>query len=191
MELAHISDEEFDSHYPLKIRKVSGTQWTPISVVKKAIAYLGVDEQSILDIGSGAGKFCLIAGALVNSKIIGIEKKESLVKLSQKLMVEFGLKNVSFIHGDIKELDFSQFDHFYFFNAFEENVNLNDRLDRDLTIDPEYHQIMIDWLNQKFDEAPKGTKIVTYCGDCREIPDSYSLVKSSNRGKLRFWVKRD
>jgi len=190
MELAHISDEEFDSHYPLRVQKVSGTQWTPISVAKKAIAYLGVDGESILDIGSGAGKFCLIAGSLGNSKIVGIEKKESLFKLSQKLTVEFGLKNVNFIHGDIKELDFSQFDHFYFFNAFEEHVNLKDQLDKEIMIDPEYYQSMIDWINQKFDDAPKGTKIVTYCGDCREIPESYSLVKSSNRGKLRFWVKR-
>ena len=190
MELAHISDEEFDSHYPLRVQKVSGTQWTPISVAKKAIAYLGVDGESILDIGSGAGKFCLIAGSLGNSKVIGIEKNKSLVKLSQKLMDEFGLKNVNFIHGDIKDLDFSQFDHFYFFNAFEEHVNLDDQLDKELMMDPEYYQSMIDWINQKFDDAPKGTKIVTYCGDCREIPESYSLVKSSNRGKLRFWVKR-
>ncbi|MFT7362938.1 MAG: hypothetical protein ACI9UV_001132, partial [Algoriphagus sp.] len=42
----------------------------------------------------------------------------------------------------------------------------------------------------RFDSAPLGTKIVTYCGECEEIPDSYRLVKSSNKGTLKFWSKR-
>lgn len=191
MDLAFISEEEFDSNYPVKIQQVSRTHWTPIAVTKKAMVFLGEEGKTILDIGSGSGKFCIMAGACSDSHVVGVELKENLVKLSKKLAIEFELYRVRFIHGDIQELDFSPFDHFYFFNSFEEHVNPKDQLDKGFILDPDYHKRLIQGLNLKFDAAPIGTRIVTYCGDCQEIPASYSLVKSSIKGKLKFWIKRD
>lgn len=188
--LKSMSDEEFDSIYPMKIRKVSGTHWTPVEVAKKAIAFLD-DEggKTVLDLGSGAGKFCLVAAANSHARIIGVEQRENLVQLSRKLALKYQLDQLTFIHEDLKNLDFGGYDSFYFFNSFEEYINQKDKLDRESRINFEQYQSYIDLIRLKFEGVAVGGRIVTYCGDSREIPESYDLVKSSNKGKLKFWRK--
>ncbi|SFB55288.1 class I SAM-dependent methyltransferase [Algoriphagus aquimarinus] len=190
MELREMKDEEFDSLYPVKIKKLSGTHWTPVDVAKKAMFFLcGAESKSILDLGSGAGKFCLIAAAHVDAKITGVEQRENLIQISRKLAVKFQLQNLEFIHDDLNNLDFGAFDAFYFFNSFEENINLKDKLDKENRVDLELYHSYIALLSEKFKRLPVGTRIVTYCGEATEIPASYLLIKSSNKDKLRFWEK--
>ncbi|REG90688.1 class I SAM-dependent methyltransferase [Algoriphagus antarcticus] len=190
MELKAITDEEFDALYPIKMKALSGTHWTPVDVAKNAIAFLSeVEGKSVLDLGSGAGKFCLIAAANSGAKITGVEQRENLVRLSRKLASKARLHNLDFICDDLKNLDFGRFDSFYFFNAFEENINLKDKLDKDNSINLEQFHTYIRLIREKFEELPKWTRIVTYCGDAAEIPESYLMIKSNNKGKLRFWEK--
>lgn len=189
MDLKNIKDEVFDSLYPIGLRKYSNTHWTPVEIARKAILYLGENGKSVLDIGSGAGKFCLIAAGNSQSKITGIEKRENLVQISKKLTSNFGLNNLTFIQDDFTNVDFSAFDNFYFFNSFEENINLKDQIGEPQSVDLIQYQKYIDLLYSRFEEAPFGTKVVTYCGECAEIPDHYTLKKSTNKGKLKFWQK--
>ncbi len=190
MELREMKDEEFDALYPIKIRKLSSTHWTPVDVAKKAVEFLcGSEGKSILDLGSGTGKFCLIAAANVEIKITGVEQRENLVQISRKLAAKFHLQNLNFIHDDLNNLDFSNYDAFYFFNAFEENINLTDKLDKDNRINLELYHSLVTVIRDKFEGLPIGTRIVTYCGDATEIPADYLLIKSSNKGKLRYWEK--
>ncbi len=191
MDFSAITDKEFDSLYPQKIKTLSSTHWTPVDVAKKAIAFLGTEGMSVLDIGSGAGKFCLIAAANSTSKITGVEKREHLVQISKKLALTYQLENLTFIHDDVMSIDFGTYSNFYFFNAFEENINLKDSQDKETEINFDQYHLYIQLIKERFDGAPLGTKIVTYCGDCAEIPDSYVLVKSANKGKLKFWWKRE
>lgn len=192
MTLVNIKDEEFDALYPVKIRMLSGTHWTPVDVAKKAIAFLDQEGGSaVLDLGSGAGKFCLVAAANSNAIITGVEQRENLVQVSRKLAVKYQLHQVDFIHGDLKNLDFTKYKAFYFFNSFEENINIKDKLDKDNSINFEQYHTYTKLLRDKFEAADSGTRIVTYCGDAAEIPENYLLVKSSNKGKLRFWEKKD
>jgi SAM-dependent methyltransferase len=185
-----MADEEFDSLYPMKIKKLSTTHWTPIEVAKKAIAFLDQEGgRAVLDLGSGAGKFCLVAAANSEARITGVEQRENLVQLSRKLALKFQMQQVDFIHGDLKNIDFTSFDAFYFFNAFEENINLKDKLDKDNSINFDQYHTYIELIREKFEDANRGTRIVTYCGDASEIPESYQLLKSSNKGKLKFWEK--
>lgn len=188
--LKEIGDEEFDSFYPMKIKMLSSTHWTPVEVAKKAIAFLDQKgESSVLDLGSGAGKFCIIAAANSKARVTGVEQRGNLVQISRKLAEKYQLDQVKFIHGDLKDLDFSSYNAFYFFNSFEENINLKDKLDKENRIDLEQYRNYIDLIRSKFEEAAVGTRIVTYCGEAPEIPESYRLVKSSNKGKLKFWEK--
>ncbi|MEB2782649.1 class I SAM-dependent methyltransferase [Algoriphagus sp. C2-6-M1] len=192
MALRDMMDEEFDALYPVKIKKLSGTHWTPVDVARKAIAFLDQEGgRTVLDLGSGAGKFCLVAAANSKAILTGVEQRENLVRLSRKLAVKYQLQHVDFIHGDLKNLDFRRYDAFYFFNAFEENINLKDKLDKEGSINFEQYHRYIKLIREKFEEAAAGTRIVTYCGDAAEIPESYLLVKSSNKGKLKFWEKRE
>jgi SAM-dependent methyltransferase len=189
--LKNITDEEFDSFYPMKMRKLSATHWTPVAVARKAAEFLvkGVDTK-VLDIGSGAGKFCVLAANFTSAQITGVERRENLVLLSRKLAMRQEVKNVNFVHADIKDIDFKAYDSFYFFNAFEENINLTDKLDSSDSIDSEQYRHYCQLLHDRFDEARIGTRVVTYCGEGKEIPDSFTLVRQTNKGKLLFWEKR-
>lgn len=190
MELMRLRDDEFDSLYPVKIKKVSGTHWTPVDVAKNAIGFLNeTGKQVVLDLGSGAGKFCLVAAAYSDAIITGVEQRENLVQLSRKLAAKYRVLNVNFIHDDLQNLDFGSYNAFYFFNSFEENINLADKLDKDDQINLDTYNTYIILIRDKLADLPKLTRIVTYCGEAKEIPDCYRLVKSGSKGKLRFWEK--
>jgi len=191
MLLRSYSDREFDAPFPLKMRKLSSTHWTPVGIAKKAISFLeSAGCKSVLDLGSGLGKFCLIAADSAGIKISGIEQRENLVQLARKIAVNHQLSNLEFIHGDLISLDFRDFDGFYFFNSFEENINSKDSLDRQSNINSIQYEQYVLALRAKFDVLPIHTKIVTYCGEAAEIPESYRMVQQSHKGKLRFWEKQ-
>jgi len=190
MELKILKDEEFDLLYPIKMKKLSGTHWTPVDVAKKAIAFLNdKGGRRVLDLGSGAGKFCLVSATNSNAKITGVEQRENLVQLSRKLAAKHQVQNVDFIHDDLKDIEFMKYDAFYFFNSFEENINLTDKLDKDNKIDLEQYHKYISIIREKFERLPSCTRIVTYCGTAMEIPESYRLVKATHKSKLKFWEK--
>lgn len=191
MVLGFYSDKDFDALYPLKMRKLSGTHWTPVGIARKAISFFENSGcKSVLDLGSGVGKFCLIAADSSSIRISGIEQRENLVQLARKIAVNHQLSNLEFIHGNLISLDLSDFDGFYFFNSFEENINSKDSLDRKNTLSSIQHENYIKALREKFDALPTKTRIVTYCGEASEIPESYRLVQQSHKGKLRFWEKQ-
>jgi 2-polyprenyl-3-methyl-5-hydroxy-6-metoxy-1,4-benzoquinol methylase len=67
-----VSDESFNEIYPESIRKFCGRHWTPVAVAKMAAAYLADQPGArILDIGSGAGKFCMV-GVFVRRRLVYI-----------------------------------------------------------------------------------------------------------------------
>jgi len=90
-----VEDHFFNTLYPLRIKKLSECHWTPVEVAKLAADYL-VDKPNckVLDIGSGAGKFCLIGAASTKGRFYGVEQREGLVKLSQRIAIMHNLKDV-------------------------------------------------------------------------------------------------
>ena len=59
-----IEDDEFDEIYPEEIRPMAFTHFTPVEMAIKAAKYLVQKSGTkVLDIGSGAGKFCMIGSA--------------------------------------------------------------------------------------------------------------------------------
>jgi hypothetical protein len=53
------NDQSFDRFLPEPLRLVSPEYWTPLAVVKRAADWLeAVRIRTVVDIGSGAGKFC-------------------------------------------------------------------------------------------------------------------------------------
>jgi SAM-dependent methyltransferase len=190
MDLSKLSDREFDALYPLKLKKLSSTHWTPVAIARKAIEFLEEKPGTkVLDLGSGAGKFCLVAASCSQAQITGVEQRENLVRLSREMAAQHHLQ-VKFIHSNIMDIDFKGYDAFYFFNSFEENIDLRDKLEAENTTDEDLYLEYCRFLHSQFELAPVGTRIATYCGNLYEIPDSYTLLKSSNRGKLNFWEKR-
>lgn len=185
-------DDHFDNLYPQRIQKISAKHWTPIHVAKAAAGFLAAEKGSrILDIGSGIGKFCLI-GAKGNPEnhFYGVEQRTTLIHLAEKVKKQMAIENTTFITGNFTQLDLHQFEHFYFYNSFYENLvdaeyHIDESIDYSLSLYLYYTQ----YLKTALEEKPAGTRLVTYHGFKEIVPQGYRLVESHSNLLLRCWIK--
>ncbi|MBZ5857091.1 methyltransferase domain-containing protein [Flavihumibacter profundi] len=185
------SEAQFNSLYPEDIRLMSRRQWTPLLVAKKAAAFLRTGPGiKILDIGSGVGKFCL-AAAYYNPDVafIGIEQRSYLTDHANCALEKLALKNVSFINGNFTELNFKDYQHFYFYNSFYENIAEKEQIDQDIPCSTALFEHYSHCLYKQLKEAKKGTRLVTYHSVETEIPEEYHIVQSEINDYLKFWIK--
>lgn len=185
------TDTVFNRLYPQFIRKHDGKHWTPLYVVRKAVDFLAADNgMRILDIGSGVGKFCLGAAYYKpDAFYVGIEQRKYLTQLAENARTALKLDNVSFIEGNFTQLDFRNYDHFYFFNAFYENLFGTEKIDHSI----DYSTALFDYYNHylytQLELKPAGTKLATFHSLEYEVPPSYHVVGSEFDDLLRFWIK--
>jgi hypothetical protein len=85
-------DAAFDRFLPASLRDLSPQHWTPLPVVKRASEWLdSLGIRRVVDIGAGAGKFC-VAGALFSGcRFIGLEHRPSRVESARTLARLFGV----------------------------------------------------------------------------------------------------
>lgn len=185
-----VNDDRFDTIYPPPVRVAAEFHFTPVDVAKCASqALVERTGTKVLDIGSGAGKFCLVGAACTNGHFTGVEQREGLCLLSNQLAERYGLTNVSFLHSNIREIGFEGFDAFYFFNAFYENVSQTNPIDCSVKLDKWlYHEYSL-VVREKLDAMPPGTKLVTYFSYSDEVPDSYQVQLTRYDGYLKIWKK--
>ena len=144
----------------------------------------------VLDIGSGIGKFCLAAAWWIPTAFFtGVEQRKELVAHANTARAILGLKNTAFIHGNFTRLDFDQYDHFYFYNAFYENLVDTDKIDDNIAYSPELFNYYNRYLYKKLDKRPTGTRLVTFHSLEEEIPPAYRLVEAQLGTSLKFWIK--
>lgn len=185
------SDLIFNSLYPKPIQEVAEKHWTPVNVAKKAAAFLAISpEVKVLDIGSGSGKFCLIAAnEHPLTSFYGVEQRENLVDLSAGLARELRLENVFFICDNICNIDFEKYDHFYFYNSFYENVPGTQKIDSTIKYSEELYNYYNRYLYRQLKKKPEGTRLVTYHSFGSEIPAGYEVVNTDYNEFLKFWIK--
>jgi SAM-dependent methyltransferase len=185
------SDAMLEQLYPRDIRELSKRHWTPLGVARKAAHFLALENNArILDIGSGAGKFCL-AAAFYRPKAFyyGVEQRISLVYKAETARQILRLENVSFLHGNFTKLDFRNYDHFYFYNAFYENLVGTDKIDNSIVYSGELYNYYTRYLYQQLEQKPAGTRLATYHSMEDEIPPGYHVVGSEFDNLLKFWIK--
>lgn len=185
------SESQFHLLYPASLHLLARNHWTPLLVARKAADFLAAEKGSrILDIGSGIGKFCLAAAHYKpNCLFIGVEQREDLVTYAETAKEITGLKNVSFIHGNITGVDFDNYDHFYFYNSFYENLvtaeKIDDRVSYSIELYNQYSRVLYKQLERK----REGTRVVTYHGMNDILPPGYLEAGNDINGLLKFWVK--
>ncbi|MFD2915664.1 methyltransferase domain-containing protein [Psychroserpens luteus] len=186
-----INDHLFNTLYPLRIKKLSERHWTSVEVAKLAADYL-VDKPNckVLDIGSGAGKFCLIGASTTKGRFYGVEQRDSLVKLSQKIAKTNNVNNVEFIHSNITQISFSDYNAFYFYNPFYENIDDSLLIDNKVIIDEKLYFSYSEYVENQLKNTPVGTRLVTYWSMWSEIPEGFDLEFTAYNGKLNFWEKK-
>lgn len=185
------TDIVFNRLYPVPMQNLSARHWTPLPVVRRAAAFLSVKKNvRILDIGSGIGKFCL-AGACLKpgTMFFGVEQRENLVEYALAAKKELEVSNAVFIHGNFTQVDFRQYDHFYFFNSFYENLTESDTIDDNIAYSPELFTYYNRYLYRQLEKKPAGTRLVTFHSMEEEIPHSYQNVGAEMENLLKYWVK--
>ncbi|MEN5436696.1 methyltransferase domain-containing protein [Sphingobacterium faecium] len=185
-----VEDSAFDDLYPTNIKILGQRHWTPVDVAKKAAKYLVQHpKDKILDIGAGAGKFCLVGAACTEGMFYGVEQRESLVEISNGIAQKHQIDNVEFIHANINQISFSDYDAFYFYNSFYENIDTTCPIDHSILPNQELYHIYTEYLRQQLKQLPIGTRIVSYWSGWDEIPTSFDLEQTACRGLLNFWKK--
>lgn len=185
------TDLQTDALYPEPIQLLAGRHWTPLNITQMVVEFLATHPGvKVLDIGSGVGKFCL-AGAYYKpyASFFGVEQRKRLVVHAETAKEVLGLQNVHFIHSNITQLDFKQYDHFYFFNSFYENLMIIDKIDDAVTHSPHLYSYYHHELYKKLEQMPAGTRIATF--HCLEdkMPAGYLQVDAKVGALLKFWMK--
>lgn len=186
-----VEDECFDQIYPPKVRELSWRHWTPVSVAVEAAKLLAKGSQTrILDIGCGPGKFCLVAAAITNASVTGIEQRGDLVAIARRTAFKHGLTNVDIIHGNVTDLQFAGFDAFYLFNPFEENMFPPQKIDSAVPLSTTLYERYVRYVADQLGQKPIGTRVVTYAGSDLEVPAYYDCQQRLFACDLKLWIKR-
>lgn len=173
------------------MRRLASQHWTPLHVVKLVTDYL-VDrpEARILDIGSGIGKFCLSAAYYQPGAFFyGVEQRSNLVECAQAAQRRLDLNNVQFYHGNFTRLNLSNYNHFYFFNPFYENLNNTDKIDDTIAFSAELYHYYNRYLYKQLEYMPTGTRLATFHSLGNEIPPAFQLADAHMDDMLKFWIK--
>ncbi|MCA9677060.1 MAG: methyltransferase domain-containing protein [Kofleriaceae bacterium] len=193
---AWADDDHFDRLLPPRWRAKSGVHFTPVDIARRA-AELLVDRPGlrILDVGSGVGKFCLAAAQLApEASFVGIEQRPHLVRIAQGLARRLRIRNVTFSCGDAFATDWSQFDGFYLFNPFAEQLGGGaPMLDRTIERSTDTFLHDIHAVRGLLADLELGTRVVTYHGFGASPPPGYQREADEPAGsdRLELWVKVD
>lgn len=184
-------DEKFNKLYPLNVQNLANKHWTPLKVAKYVAEFLvAEDGAKVLDIGSGAGKFCLAAAHFKpNGLFYGIEQRKDLLDTAIEASYALDLDNVTFLHGNFTQLNFTEFDHFYFYNSFYENIEGTAKIDYKIQHSLSLYNYYNSYLFNQLEKMPLGTRVATYHTWENQMPPGYYIVKTQFDKLLKFWIK--
>ncbi|MDB5091707.1 MAG: Methyltransferase protein [Mucilaginibacter sp.] len=185
-----VNDAAFDWMYPEHFQLLSLKHWTPLTIARKAAEFLMEPGARVLDIGSGIGKFCLTgAYYFPETYFYGVEQRLDLIHLAQDAKEYTQLTNANFIHANVTQVNFKEFDHFYFYNSFYENIDGINQIDDTIELSANLYTYYTQYLFTALNEKPPGTRLVTYHSLEQEIPPDYRLADASHNTLLKMWIK--
>lgn len=187
-------DEVFDDHLPRKMQIQSSVHFTPVSVARHAARLLAPHPgMRVLDVGAGPGKFCVIAASEVpECTFVGVELRPHLVRVARKLATRMSIANATFLDGDAFELDWSEYDAFYFYNPFAEQLTGKTfALDSKMELMPSKFIRYVTATRERLARARVGTRVVTYHSFGAPAPTGYELVETCPAGtdRLELWIR--
>jgi len=187
-------DATFDGHLPLEARALSSRHWTPLAVAMRAAEWF--DEfriRTVLDVGSGAGKFCVAAALAGHSHFSGLEQRGRLVTCARSLAFSFGVQQrVHFLHGALGGVRLPAVDAYYFYNPFEENLLAPaSQIDGEVELSAERYARDLRAVRELLSAARAGSYVLTYNGLGGKLPASYQPVRIDRElpNVLRLWRK--
>lgn len=189
------ANDAFDRFLPDELRLVSDRYWTPLSVVRRAAHWLREAQvRRVVDMGSGAGKFCVGAALLTRCEFIGVERRAPLVAAADDLAAVFGVDDrVRFVTAELDPITAPVADAYYFFNPFGDYTFNSDAYDEPgMDFTPEDHRRGVAAVTALLSRAAAGTFVITYNGFGGTMPSTYEQIDVAQRqpGTLRLWKQR-
>lgn len=190
-----VSDHAFDMNLPTAYQSLSGLYWTPVEIAAKAAWWLTeLGARTVLDVGAGVGKFCVIAALTRDLELTGIEQRSELVRHAEELARRFAVVgHARFITGQLEAIDPDAFDAIYAFNPFGENLfTPAKRIDSAVDLTPERFRRDVRLFERTLERLSVGRMLATYHGFGGRIPDSFECVREARLGSdvLRVWKKK-
>lgn len=187
-------DRAFDRFLPDELRAVSGQHWTPLLVALRAAEWLGERKvETVVDIGSGAGKFCVAAALAGRCRFTGIEQRPRLVEAARGLARLFDVGDrVTFLDGALGEIPVPEADAYYLYNPFGENLfGSQDHLDEDVELSADRYERDIAAVCDLLQCAPVGTHVIVYNGFGGQVPLGYQEICADHDlpNPLCLWEK--
>lgn len=187
----HVTDEKFNTIYPTSVRRLSEKHWTPVSVAKAASEFLVSSSGTrVLDIGSGAGKFCMVGAVNTNGHFTGVEQRIELVDLTQSLIRKYSLQNIEFIHANITSIDFRKYNAFYFYNSYYENIDFGNKIDDSILLNTGFYKAYTKYTLEQLAMLPAGTRLATYWASDKFTPPGFTLIDSLYDERLNLYEKQ-
>lgn len=188
-----LTDVAFDRFLPNGLRSVSTEYWTPLRVaVRVAVWIEELQIGSVVDIGAGVGKFCVVGALASRCRFIGLEQRVRLVAAARSLASAFQVdERVEFLEGALGQVATPLADAYYFYNPFGENLYFDGHLDDEVELGEARYDRDVEAAEEMLRQAPVGTYAITYNGFGGRMPASYCLVRVDRRQacELCLWRK--
>ncbi len=187
----NISNEVFDAIFSPEIKALSDRHWTTVFIAKISADYFCNQKHAkVLDIGSGAGKFCFVGATLhPKSEFHGVDIRQNLIDASNEIKNTYAVNNTTFFQQDVLAMNFIGYDGIYLFNPFQEKIDTSSIIDKDSSVDVEKYITYTSHIYYELHKVAVGTKLVAYFSEDFCIPKSFKLIASHMKGELKFYLK--
>ena len=188
------SDRAFDRFLPYHLRLASSQHWTPLVVALRVAGWLDdLAVNTVVDIGSGVGKFCVAAALACHCDFTGLEQRPGLVAAARHLARRFGVdERVRFVHGALGQCPLPEADAYYLYNPFGENLfGSDEHLGEDVELSDERYERDVAFMEAFLERAMVGTYIIKYNGFGGHMPPTYEPIRLDREmpSVLRVWRK--
>jgi hypothetical protein len=190
-----LPDRAFDRFLPDELRVVSDQYWTPLVAAKRTAEWFDdLNIRTVVDIGSGAGKFCVAAALASRCHFTGLERRSRLVASARTLARVFEVDDrVSFIEGAFGDIATPVADAYYLYNPFGEYLfGSRAHFGKDGELGDKRRVRDVAAVENLLQRAPIGTCVITYNGFGGRIPATYQELRVDDEmpNELRLWRKK-
>jgi SAM-dependent methyltransferase len=185
-----VSERDFDLIFPPLVRKLSRAHWTPLAAAQRAVQLLVKSPgDKVLDIGSGAGKLCIVGALTTKGVFTGVEKDAELVRVAKQIVRQHKIERVRYVHGDAMAQDWGTFQALYLFNPFANATQIKKDSLTNVPVPEEIFVELVKKTTMKMAGLPVGMRIVTYHGFGAEMPPNViqEAAEIVGPGVLQLW----
>lgn len=184
-------DDDFDSKLSPNYQDISKIHWTPVAVIDEVSCWLNTHaSRTVLDIGSGVGKFCLTAAQNSTIQFTGVELRAKLHHQAIDLQKEMQINNATFLNADILTIPFYNFGAIYYYQPFCEHLCEADWIEQDQDFSVEQFHTYEAYVLDQLKNCNSGTLFISYCAHNIEMPECFMLEDMKFDGLLQLWIKK-